>query len=133
MSGQVAIAYQTAGQGIPVVFVPGFASHVEENWDAAPYRHALERAIRFSRLITFDKHGTGLSDRSVDFGSIEQRMDDIRAVMDTVGLERASVIAMSEGGPLSILFGAARGRRRLAQRAVAATRISTPSLRSRGF
>src|SRR5882724_4224615 len=83
-SGEVTIAYQTRGQGVPLVFVPGFVSHVEENWEAPPYRHALERATRLGQLITFDKRGTGLSDRSVNFGSIEQRMDDIRAVMDAV-------------------------------------------------
>jgi len=91
---------------LPVVFVPGFISHVEENWSAPPYRHALERVTRFAQLITFDKRGTGLSDRSVDFGSLEQRMDDIRAVMDTVGIDRAAIAGMSEGGPLSIMFAA---------------------------
>ena len=105
-SGRVTIAYQIAGRGVPVVFVPGFVSHIEENWDAAPYRRALERATRFARLVMFDKRGTGLSDRSVDFGSLEDRMDDIRAVMDAAGIERASVIGMSEGGPLSVLFAA---------------------------
>jgi|RhiMetStandDraft_4_1073278.scaffolds.fasta_scaffold402421_2 pimeloyl-ACP methyl ester carboxylesterase len=72
-SGDVSIAYQMAGQGLPLVFVPGFVSHVEENWDAPPYRHGLQRLIRFGRLVTFDKRGTGLSDRSVRFGSIEER------------------------------------------------------------
>ncbi len=110
-SGHVTIAYQTAGAGLPMVFVPGFVSHVEENWQSAPYRRSLERATRFGRLITFDKRGTGLSDRSVDFGSIEQRMDDIRAVMDRVGVERATLTGMSEGGPLAILFAATYPRR----------------------
>lgn len=105
-SGDVTIAYQIAGHGIPVVFVPGFVSHVEENWQAAPYRHAFERSTHFARLITFDKRGTGLSDRNVNFGSLEQRMDDIRAVMDSVGVERAVVGGWSEGGPLSMMFAA---------------------------
>jgi pimeloyl-ACP methyl ester carboxylesterase len=105
-SGRVSIAYQTAGEGVPVVWVPGFISHVEMNWDIPPFGHALERVVRFARIVVFDKRGTGLSDRSVNFGSIEERMDDIRAVMDAVGLERASVFAISEGGPLSILFAA---------------------------
>jgi class 3 adenylate cyclase len=105
-SGRVSIAYQVAGDGVPLVWVPGFISHAEMNWEIPPFAHALERMVRFARFAVFDKRGIGLSDRSVDFGSIEERMDDIRAVMDAVGFERASIFAISEGGPLSILFAA---------------------------
>lgn len=105
-SGSVAIAYQVTGEGAPLVWVPGFISHVDMNWESPFYRHGLERASRFARVATFDKRGTGLSDRSVNFGSLEERMDDIRAVMDAVGFERCSLCGFSEGGPLSILFAA---------------------------
>lgn len=77
-SGEVTIAYQAAGEGMPLVFVPGLVSHVELNWDSPVYRRAFERATRFARLITFDKRGTGLSDRVADFGSIEERMEPSR-------------------------------------------------------
>lgn len=105
-SGDITIAYQVAGEGPPMVYVPGFVSHVELNWEAPFYRRAFERATRFCRVITFDKRGTGLSDRVASLGTIEERMDDIRAVMDAQGIERAAFFAMSEGGPLSLLFAA---------------------------
>src|SRR5262245_9174728 len=105
-SGAVEIAYQVAGDGVPVVWTPGFISHVELNWESPFYRRGLERVTRFARMVTFDKRGTGLSDRSTEFGSLEERMDDIRAVMDAAGFERCSLFGTSEGGPLSILFAA---------------------------
>jgi pimeloyl-ACP methyl ester carboxylesterase len=76
------------------------------NWEAPFFARAFERAGAFARSVTFDKRGTGLSDHTADFGSFEDRVDDIRAVMDAVGLERANVGGMSEGGPLALLFAA---------------------------
>jgi class 3 adenylate cyclase/esterase/lipase len=105
-SGNVTIAYQQWGEGVPMVWVPGFISHLELNWEAPFFAHAQERGGEYSRMVSFDKRGTGLSDHTVDFGSFEERADDIRAVMDAVGLERACVGGMSEGGPLSIVFAA---------------------------
>jgi pimeloyl-ACP methyl ester carboxylesterase len=106
-SGDVHIAYQVTGEGpIDLVFVPGFVSHVEANWQAPNSAKFFSRLASFSRLILFDKRGTGLSDRSSQLFTLEQRMDDVRAVMDAVGSERAAVFGISEGGPMSILFAA---------------------------
>ena len=106
-SGDVHIAYQVMGEGpIDLVFVPGFVSHVEANWQAPNREKFFSRLASFSRLILFDKRGTGLSDRSSQLFTLEQRMDDVRAVMDAVGSERAAVFGISEGGPMSILFAA---------------------------
>ena len=104
-SGDVYIAYQVMGQGpIDLVFVPGFVSHVEANWQTSNSEKFFRRLASFSRLILFDKRGTGLSDRSSQLFTLEQRMDDVRVVMDAVGSERAAVFGISEGGPMSILF-----------------------------
>ena len=106
-SGDVHIAYQVLGSGpLDVVFVPGFVSHLEHQWDSARWAHMMHRLASFSRLIMFDKPGTGLSDRFAAIPTLEQRMDDVRAVMDAVGSERAAFIGVSEGGPMSILFAA---------------------------
>jgi class 3 adenylate cyclase len=106
-SGDVHIAYQVAGEGpIDLVFVPGFVSHVEANWKAPHSEKFFSRLASFSRLILFDKRGTGLSDRGSQLFTLEQRMDDVRAVMDAVGSERAAVFGISEGGPMSLLFAA---------------------------
>jgi class 3 adenylate cyclase/pimeloyl-ACP methyl ester carboxylesterase len=106
-SGDLSIAYSVFGEGpIDIVFVPGFISHQELAWDAALFRGIYERLGAIGRVITFDKRGTGLSDRSLGFGSAEERMDDIRAVMDAAGSERAALVGISEGGPLTILFAA---------------------------
>jgi class 3 adenylate cyclase/pimeloyl-ACP methyl ester carboxylesterase len=108
--GDVHVAYAAIGDGpIDVVFVPGFVSNLNltlgpEGW--ATTATWLERIQRFARIITFDKVGTGLSDRSVDVSSLEVRMDDLRAVMDAVRSERAAVVGVSEGGPMAILFAA---------------------------
>jgi class 3 adenylate cyclase len=106
-SGDVNIAYRVAGDGpFDVVFVPGSTSHVELAW-AVPYFRALfERVASFGRLIHFDKRGTGMSDAVAADTPLEVRMDDVRAVMDAVGSERAAVVGMSEGAPMSILFAA---------------------------
>jgi class 3 adenylate cyclase len=106
-SGDVNIAYRVAGNGpFDIVLAPGTTSHVEFVLDVPGLRAILEHLASFSRLIFFDKRGTGLSD-PVDAGSpLEVRMDDVRAVMDAVGSERAAVMGVSEGGPMSILFAA---------------------------
>ena len=106
-SGDVNIAYRVAGDGpFDVVFVPGTTSHVEFVMDVPGVRALIEHLASFSRLIFFDKRGTGLSD-PVDAGTpLEVRMDDVRAVMDATGSECAAVIGVSEGGPMSSLFAA---------------------------
>jgi pimeloyl-ACP methyl ester carboxylesterase len=106
-SGEVHIAYQVMGSGPPdVVFVPGFVSNVEANWQSPRRAKFFERLASFCRLILFDKRGTGLSDRTSQVFTLEQRMDDVRAVMDAAGFERAALFGISEGGPMSVLFAA---------------------------
>jgi class 3 adenylate cyclase len=106
-TGDVNIAYQVTGEGeIDLVLVPGFVSHLELDWDDRRSAHFLHRLGTFTRLIRFDKRGTGLSDRPGGLPDLETRMDDVRAVMDAVGSERAALFGYSEGGPLSILFAA---------------------------
>ncbi len=108
-SGTVRIAYQAIGHGaFDLVFVPGFISNLEIHWEEPGYAKLLNRFAAFSRLIQFDKRGTGLSDR-VDPGALpdlETRMDDVRAVMDATGSGRAALFGASEGAPMSILFAA---------------------------
>jgi class 3 adenylate cyclase len=106
-SGDVHIAYQVVGEGpLDLVFVPGFVSHLEATWESPRRSRFFERLASFSRLIMFDKRGTGLSDRSSQVFTLEQRMDDVRAVMDAVGSARAALFGLSEGGPMSALFAA---------------------------
>jgi pimeloyl-ACP methyl ester carboxylesterase len=106
-SGDIHIAYQVTGSGLQnLVFVPGFISHVEYAWESPHVAHFLERLGSFCRLIRFDKRGTGLSDRVADIPTLEQRMDDVRAVMDAAEIERAAVLGISEGGPMCALFAA---------------------------
>src|SRR3954452_1509528 len=106
-SGDVNIAYQVVGDGpLDLVLVPGFVSHLDLDWEEPGYSHFLMRLASFSRLIRFDKRGTGLSDRPGGLPDLETRMDDVRAVMDAVGSERAALFGFSEGGPLAILFAA---------------------------
>jgi pimeloyl-ACP methyl ester carboxylesterase/DNA-binding NarL/FixJ family response regulator len=108
-SGEVRIAYQVLGHGqVDLVFVPGFISNLEVHWEDPGFVHLLRRLSAFTRLILFDKRGTGLSDR-VDthhLPSLETRMDDVRAVMDAAGSGRATLLGASEGAPMSILFAA---------------------------
>ena len=105
-SGDVNIAYQVLGGGpFDVVYVPGFISNVELGWENPVLADGYRRLAEFCRLIIFDKRGTGLSDR-VAIATLEERMDDVRAVMDSAGSERAALIGVSEGGPMSILFAA---------------------------
>jgi len=106
-SGDVSIAYQVVGDGpMDLVYVPGFISHVELAWEIPPVVHMFERLASFGRLIMFDKRGTGLSDPVVGAPTLEERMDDVRAVMEAAGSERAALLGVSEGVPMSILFAA---------------------------
>jgi len=106
-SGEVHIAYQVVGDAPrDLVFAPGFVSHVEHIWNDPGGSRLLTRLASFARVIVFDKRGTGLSDRSSEIFTLEQRMDDIRAVMDAVGSKRATVFGQSEGGSMSMLFAA---------------------------
>lgn len=106
-SGDVRIAYQIVGTGpLDLVFVPGFISNLDHYWDEPTISHFLTRLASFSRLILFDKRGTGLSDRVGTLPTLEDRMDDVRAVMDAAGSSRAVVFGVSEGGAMSLLFAA---------------------------
>src|SRR2546421_10989407 len=107
-SGDASIAYQVIGEGpIDVVLVLGFATHLELQWEMPPFARFFERISSFSRLIMFDKRGTGLSDPVAEAPTLEQRIDDVRAVMEAAGSERAAFFGISEGGPMSVLFAAA--------------------------
>jgi class 3 adenylate cyclase/pimeloyl-ACP methyl ester carboxylesterase len=102
----VHIAYQVTGDGpLDVVMVPGFVSHVELAWEM-PTASTLRRVESFARVVRFDKRGTGLSDRGAGIPTLEQRMDDVRAVMDAAAIDRAALWGISEGGPMCILFAA---------------------------
>ena len=106
-SGDVSIAYQVVGDGpFDVVRIPGWMSHVELAWTTPPFDKILRHYSSYSRLIVFDKRGTGMSDRVGGAPTLETRMDDLRAVMDAAGSARAAVVGMSEGAPMSLLFAA---------------------------
>ena len=101
------VAYQVTGSGPgDLVLIPGFVSHLDLDWADSRHAHFLERLGSFARLIRFDKRGTGLSDRPGGLPDLETRMDDVRAVMDAVGSERAVLFGYSEGGPMAMLFAA---------------------------
>jgi pimeloyl-ACP methyl ester carboxylesterase len=106
-SGSVHVAYQVHGEGPrDLVFVPPFVSNVELWWDEPIIARFLERLASFTRLIMFDKRGTGLSDRTGGAATLEERMDDVRAVMDAVGSENAAIWGASEGAAMAALFAA---------------------------
>jgi class 3 adenylate cyclase len=106
-SGDVSIAYQVIGDGpFDLVFVPGFVSHLELRWTLPAMARGLLELAEFSRLIVFDKRGTGMSDHVTGTPTLEERMDDLRAVMDAAGSERAAVFGVVEGAPMSALFAA---------------------------
>jgi pimeloyl-ACP methyl ester carboxylesterase len=106
-SGDNSIAYRVTGEGtLDVVLLKGAFTHLEQHVLEPRSVRFDQRLASFARLITFDKRGTGLSDRAVAIPTLEQRMDDVRAVMDAVGSERAALIGVSEGGPMSMLFAA---------------------------
>ncbi len=114
-SGDVSIAYQVLGQGpIDLVFVMGWVSHLDYFWQEPSFARFLRRLASFSRLILFDKRGTGLSDRVSELPTLEQRMDDVRAVLEAVGSQRAALLGVSEGGPLCSLFATTYPDRTLA-------------------
>jgi pimeloyl-ACP methyl ester carboxylesterase len=107
LSGDINIAYQVMGDGpVDIVMVPGFVSHVEFTHELTGYTAFLRRLSTFARVVTFDKRGQGLSDRISGAPSLEQRMDDVRAVMDDIGSQRAVVVGFSEGSAMSVLFAA---------------------------
>ncbi|MFL5906256.1 MAG: adenylate/guanylate cyclase domain-containing protein [Solirubrobacterales bacterium] len=111
-SGDISIAYQVVGDGpMDLVLVLGFSTHLEIQWEMPPFRRFCEGLSGFSRLIIFDKRGTGLSDPVSDAPTLEQRIDDVRAVMDAAESERAALYGVSEGGPMSILFAATHPER----------------------
>jgi class 3 adenylate cyclase/pimeloyl-ACP methyl ester carboxylesterase len=106
-SGSVHVAYQVFGNGdVDLVFVPGFVSNIEVYWEEPHFARWLHRLADFARVITFDKRGTGLSDRLESLPTMDERMDDVRAVMDAAGSERAAIMGLSEGGSLATLFAA---------------------------
>jgi pimeloyl-ACP methyl ester carboxylesterase len=106
-SGDVNIAFQVVGEGPrDLILVPGWMSNIEVLWDEPAVARFLRRLATFSRLILFDKRGTGLSDRLGNLPDLETRMDDVRAVMDEVGSERAALCGYSEGGVMCALFAA---------------------------
>ena len=107
-SGDVMIAYQVTGEGNPIdlVFAPGLVSHLDLDWEDPEGRDWIEEVSSYCRFIRFDKRGTGLSDRGIFAATLEERTDDIRAVMDAAGSERAVVFGYSEGGCMACVFAA---------------------------
>ncbi len=111
-SGDVMIAYQVLGEGpFDVVFVPGTVSHVELYWELAGVAALLRGMAEHARVLVFDKRGTGLSDRVTGAPTLEERSDDIRAVMDAAGSQRAALFGVSEGVPMSVVFAASHPER----------------------
>jgi class 3 adenylate cyclase len=111
-SGDIDVAYRVVGEGpVDLVYAQGAYTHLEINWELPAFRRYCERLAEFSRLILFDKRGMGMSDRVPGATTLEERMDDIRAIMDAVGSKRAAVMGESEGGPLALLFAAAHPER----------------------
>jgi len=105
--GNVAIAYQVVGNGpIDLLYAQGWLGNIEYAWESPDYARFLTRLSRFSRLILFDKRGTGMSDRDVSFPTLEQRTEDIKAVLDVVGSKQAALFGISEGGTMASLFAA---------------------------
>jgi pimeloyl-ACP methyl ester carboxylesterase len=115
--GDVHLAYQVVGDApLDLVFVHGWVSNVEFGWEIPPLTRFLDRLASFSRLIIFDRRGTGMSDRVSDgaLPTLEQRIEDIGTVLDAVGSERAAIFGVSEGGNMSLLFAATYPERRVA-------------------
>jgi pimeloyl-ACP methyl ester carboxylesterase len=106
-NGDVHLAYQCVGEGpMDVMFVPGFVSHLEMQWRFPEWRAQIERLAGHARVIRYDKRGTGLSDRDALYGTLEERVDDVVAVLDAAGSTRATLVGISEGGPLCAAFAA---------------------------
>jgi class 3 adenylate cyclase len=111
----VSIAYNVVGDGpFDLVFVPGVVSNVELAWELEPWRDFLLRLASFSRLINFDRRGVGLSDRARGMPPLEQQMDDVRAVLDAVGSERAATVGWAAGGAMLALFAGTYPERTMA-------------------
>ena len=111
-SGEISIAYQTLGNGpIDVIMAPGFPSHLEIAWQQPRIAHFYRRLATFSRLILMDRRGTGLSDPVSHLPTLEERMDDVRAVLDAAGSERAFLMGISESGPMCTLLAATHPER----------------------
>jgi pimeloyl-ACP methyl ester carboxylesterase len=112
LSGDVNIAYQVMGEGpLDLIMVPGVVSHIEYQHESPGYTAFLRRLSTFARVVTFDKRGQGLSDRISGAPSLEQRMDDVRAIMDAIGSEQAIIVGFSEGSAMSALFAATYPKR----------------------
>jgi len=106
-SGDIHIAYRVYGDGPhDIVMIPGTLAHLDVFWAIPSYQQLLKRLTAFARVIIFDKRGQGLSDRLVAEQTIEERIDDVRAVMDAAGSRSATIYGWSEGGPMSIMFAA---------------------------
>jgi class 3 adenylate cyclase len=106
-SGDVSIAYQVVGDGpIDAVFVPGFVWHTEMMWEFPAAVHIIDRIASFARVLLFDRRGSGLSDPVIGVPTLEERIDDARAVMEAAGSTRAAVLGFSEGVPMAVLFAA---------------------------
>lgn len=113
-SGEVHVAWQSVGEGpVDLIFVPGWVSHVEANWRFPEIARFLRTLAQSCRLLVFDKRGTGLSDPLPRASTMEERMDDVRAVLDAASVRRAVVFGVSEGVSLSVLFAAAYPERTL--------------------
>lgn len=110
--GEISIAFQVIGDGpFDLVHIPSWITNVEENWNDSGYARFLRRLVSFSRLIVFDKRGTGLSDRVDATQTLEQRIDDLQAVMAAAGSERAALFGSTEGSAMCALFAATYPRR----------------------
>ena len=111
-SGNVSIAYQVSGDGpIDLVYAQGWITNVEYAWENPDYARHLMRLGAFSRVIRFDRRGMGLSDRDVESLTLEERAEDIRAVMDAVGSKKAALLGVSEGGYMAVMFAATHPER----------------------
>ncbi len=111
-SGGVSVAFQVVGDGPQdILMIPGWVSHLGLDWEEPTWVRWCERMTAFARLVRFDKRGTGLSDRPQGVPTLEERMEDARAVVDAVGLERVHVLGWSEGGPLAVLLAVSHPER----------------------
>jgi pimeloyl-ACP methyl ester carboxylesterase len=107
VNGGIRIAYQVVGEGpLDLIVVPGLVSHLDLSWEDPDHARFLEALAGFTRLILFDKRGTGLSDRDKGVPDLEERMDDVLAVLDAAGSRRPAMLGISEGGMMSLLFAA---------------------------
>src|SRR5215470_160758 len=105
-SGDLSIAYTVFGDGPDLLIAPGFISHLDFIWEERSVAHFYSRLASFRRVITFDKRGTGLSDPTMQAPTLEESVDDLRAVMDAAGCERADLVGISEGGTMAMLMTA---------------------------